>query len=222
MKAVQTGSSRVEEDYLRLIWKAEEWDGRGATPAELVAATGTVPSSVSGALNRLARRGLILHEPYGSATLTDDGRVIALQMVRRHRLIETLLVEQFGFGWDEVHDEAEHLEHAVSERLLDRIDDLLGFPDHDPHGDPIPDKAGRLDRPRADRLSEFAQGSDVTIVRVSDHEPALLRYLEELGIVPGARVHVVARNEFAGALRLRVQDDEVQLAIVAANAVWGS
>lgn len=219
---VAPGSSRVEEDYLRLIWKAEEWERRGATPAELGAATGTVPSSVSGALGRLAKRGLIHHEPYGEATLTDDGRKIALQMVRRHRLIETLLVEQFGFHWDEVHEEAEHLEHAVSDRLLSRIDELLGFPDHDPHGDPIPDSEGRIAETRALRLSDFREGDEVTIVRVSDHEPALLRYLEEQGLVPGEVVRIVSRNEFAGSMTLTVVGREVSLALVAANAVWGA
>lgn len=219
---VAPGSSRVEEDYLRLIWKAEEWERRRATPAELGAATGTVPSSVSGALGRLAKRGLIHHEPYGEATLTDDGRKIALQMVRRHRLIETLLVEQFGFHWDEVHEEAEHLEHAVSDRLLSRIDELLGFPDHDPHGDPIPDSEGRIAETRALRLSDFREGDEVTIVRVSDHEPALLRYLEEQGLVPGEVVRIVSRNEFAGSMTLTVVGREVSLALVAANAVWGA
>lgn len=222
MNHVAPGSSRVEEDYLRLIWKAEEWEGRGATPAELGAATGTVPSSVSGALGRLAKRGLIRHEPYGEATLTDEGRKIALQMVRRHRLIETLLVEQFGFHWDEVHEEAEHLEHAVSDRLLSRIDELLGFPDHDPHGDPIPDGEGRIAETRALRLSDFREGDEVTIVRVSDHEPALLRYLEEQGLVPGEVVRIVSRSEFAGSMTLTVVGREVSLALVAANAVWGA
>lgn len=222
MNHIAPGSSRVEEDYLRLIWKAEEWDGRGATPAELGAATGTVPSSVSGALSRLAKRGLIHHVPYGEATLTEEGRVIALQMVRRHRLIETLLVEQFGFHWDEVHEEAEHLEHAVSERLLARIDEMLGFPASDPHGDPIPDSQGRIVRPDAKRVGELAEGDEVTIVRVSDHEPALLRYLEAQRIVPGAVLRVLARNDVAGSLTVAVAGQEVVLAFVAANAVWGS
>lgn len=213
-------SSRVEEDYLRLIWKAQEWEHRGATPAELSAATGTAPSSVTGALARLAKRGLIDHEPYGAATLTEAGRGIAVKMVRRHRLIETLLVEQFGYAWDEVHDEAEHLEHAISDRLLNRIEAMLGFPDRDPHGDPIPDREGRLDRPHGTRLSDFPDGSKAEIVRVSDHDPQLLRYLADLGIIPNAVVRIVARREFAASLTVAVAGVTNELSLLAANAVW--
>jgi DtxR family transcriptional regulator, Mn-dependent transcriptional regulator len=215
-------SSRVEEDYLRLIWKAEEWEHRGATPAELGAATGTVPSSVTGALTRLEKRGLIHREPYGSATLTDAGREIALRMVRRHRLLETFLVQHLGLGWDEVHEEAEELEHAVSDRLLDRIDDLLGNPDHDPHGDPIPDRAGRLSRSEGSRLSEFDAGTEVEIRRVSDHDSQLLRYLAQVDVAPGSRVTVRERRTFAGSLALETAAGPLDLSMVAANAIWAS
>ncbi|MGV3711432.1 metal-dependent transcriptional regulator [Pseudolysinimonas sp.] len=214
--------SRVEEDYLRLIWKVEEWEHRGATSAELGAATGTVPSSVSGALARLEKRGLVDHEPYGAIVLTAAGREIALQMVRRHRLLETFLVQHLGLGWDEVHEEAEELEHAVSERLLDRIDAELGFPKSDPHGDPIPDRQGRLVRPDGSRLSEFEAGATVTVVRVSDHDSELLRYLAKVEIAPGARVTVRERRAFAGSLSLDTAAGPLDLAMVAANSVWAA
>ncbi|WP_051215539.1 metal-dependent transcriptional regulator [Granulicoccus phenolivorans] len=213
-------TSRVEEDYLRLIWKAQEWEQRGATPAELSAATGTVPSAVTGALARLAKRGLIEHEPYGPATLTEAGRRLAVPMVRRHRLIETLLVERFGYTWDEVDEEAELLEHAISDRFLDRIDAMLGFPAHDPHGDPIPDRAGRVDRPATIRLRDLPDGQTAEVVRVSDHDPALLRYFAELGIVPGARVQILARREFAASVAVVVGGTSRELSLVAAGSVW--
>lgn len=217
-----TTPSRLEEDYLRLIWKAEEWEHRGATSAELAAATGTVASSVSGALARLTKRGLIEHEPYGAVHLTDAGREIALRMVRRHRLIETFLVEHFGLGWDEVHDEAEELEHAISDRLLDLIDEELGFPDRDPHGDPIPGRDGRLDREHGSRLSEFEAGARLRIIRVSDHDPELLRYLARVGITPGAEVTVLEKLAFAGSVALDPGSGRLDLAIIAANAVWAA
>ena len=141
-------------------------------------------------VHRLAAQGLVEYEPYKPVTLTPRGTEYAIAMVRRHRLIETFLVDTLGYGWGEVHDEAERLEHAVSNVLIDRIDDLLGGPSTDPHGDPIPDRNGRTTTPRnAVRLSA-AQPGNYRIVRVSDADPNHLARAETVGLVPGALISV--------------------------------
>lgn len=132
-------------------------------------------------VKKLASQGLVTHAPYGAITLTDAGRTEALRMVRRHRLVETWLVEGFGYAWDEVHDEAEVLEHALSDRLLDAIDAQLGRPVRDPHGDPIPDAEGRVTRPAAVLAAELAPTARGRVARISDRDPALLRRLGEEG-----------------------------------------
>lgn len=137
----------VAQDYLKVIWNAQEWGDGPATPTQLAERLGVAAPTVSETLRRLASAGWVEHRPYGSPTLTDEGRRIALAMVRRHRLIETWLVRELGYRWDEVHDEAEELEHAVSDRFVDRIAERLGQPERDPHGDPIPSVDGRVTRP---------------------------------------------------------------------------
>ncbi|ROQ39556.1 DtxR family iron (metal) dependent repressor [Frondihabitans sp. PhB188] len=211
----------MTEDYVKVIFKSHEWSNEGLTTNDLAAVLGVAPSSVSGNLKKLAREGFLDYEPYGRATLTRSGRQLAVQVVRRHRLIETYLVEHFGYGWDEVHDEAEVLEHAISDRLLAKIDAELGFPDHDPHGDPIPAADGTVTHPEGIRLQELPDGSEGTVVRVSDHDPALLRYLDTLAVAVGTRVRVVERHDFAGSLAVAVGDgNAVELANVAAGAIW--
>lgn len=135
---------RVAEDYLTLIWKAEEWPDDPATTTGIAARVGVNASTVSANLKKLARDGLIDYEAYGSVALTDAGRAIAVAVVRRHRILETYLAERLGYTWDEVHDEADHLEHAVSDTLLARMDEELGHPQVDPHGDPIPAEDGTV------------------------------------------------------------------------------
>lgn len=217
----------VTEDYVKVIWKAHEWSGEGLTTNELAATLGVVASSVSGNLKKLARDGYLEYEPYGRATLSQAGRALAIQVVRRHRLIETYLVEHHGYGWDEVHDEAEILEHAVSDRLLAKIDAELAFPDHDPHGDPIPRADGTITHPRGRRLSDLADGSCASVVRVSDHDPALLRFLGGLAIMVGAHVRIAERHSFAGSLALQILQagdltvvSTIELATVAADSIW--
>lgn len=165
-------SSKMVEDYLRIIWKAEEWPDGSVSTNEIAAILAVTPSSVSANLKKLARDGFIDYEPYGSIALTPAGRGIAVRVVRRHRVLETYLVERLGFGWDEVHPEADALEHAVSDLVLDRMDEVLDYPGCDPHGDPIPRADGSLERRSAARLSEIDPGDEGPVVRIiSDHEP---------------------------------------------------
>jgi DtxR family Mn-dependent transcriptional regulator len=152
------------------------------TGSQLAARLGLVPSTVTEMVKKLASQGLVAHAPYGAITLTDAGRTEALRMVRRHRLVETWLVEGFGYTWDEVHDEAEVLEHALSDRLLDAIDAQLGRPRRDPHGDPIPDAAGRVEHPPASLASELPPGARGRVARISDRDGEVLRRIGEEGI----------------------------------------
>ncbi|MDF2443740.1 MAG: DtxR family transcriptional regulator, Mn-dependent transcriptional regulator, partial [Subtercola sp.] len=130
--------TNAAQDYLKVIWAASEWEPEPVTVKQLAERTGVSAATVSDGIRKLAGLGMVAHEPYGSIELTEAGRAVAIGMVRRHRLVETFLVEMLGYSWDEVHDEAEVLEHAVSDLLIDRIDRQLGFPARDPHGDPIP------------------------------------------------------------------------------------
>ncbi len=181
------------EDYVKVIYAHTEWQSQPITTNALAARLGLAASSVTEMVKKLTAQGLAHHEPYGAIELTERGRTLALTMVRRHRLIETWLVERFDYRWDEVHDEAEVLEHAMSDRLLDAIDEELGRPARDPHGDPIPAADGTLVRPEAVVLAEAASGGRV--VRISDRDPLLLRHLAAEGIVLDVVVSVERRGQ---------------------------
>ncbi len=183
-----TPLTAVAEDYVKAIWSATEWDAPAATVTALAQRFGTAPATVSITLKRLAGQGLVVHEPYRPIALTEAGRREAVRMVRRHRLLETFLVVQLGYRWDEVHDEAERLEHVVSDAFLDRIDDLMGHPAADPNGDPIPDAAGNVDYPAGALSLDRATPGQYLVVRVSDHDPEQLIALAGLGIRPAGLV----------------------------------
>ena len=216
------------EDYLRAIWKLGEWQDKPVSSGQLAKALGLSPSTVSEGVSKLVTKGLVRHAPYGAISLTEDGRLQAARMVRIHRLLETGLVELFGYSWDEVHDEAEVLEHAVSDRMLDRIDAKLGFPTRDPHGDPIPAADGQVPTPPARQLSACSDGDAGTVARISDHDPEMLRYFDSVGITLDSHLRVVARRDFAGMISVAVtaadavNDDTttVDLGNPAAEAIW--
>lgn len=180
----------VAQDYVKVIWSATEWGEPPITTKGLATRFDTTQANVSDTMRRLAAQGLVNYEPYKPVTLTELGTRLAVAMVRRHRLIETFLAGVLGYGWDEVHEDAERLEHAASDDFLDRIDDLLGHPGFDPHGDPIPTLDGGW-RPPADtaRLIDAAPGTHV-VVRVSDADTGTLGRLLRLGVVPGTRLVV--------------------------------
>ncbi|WP_120339102.1 metal-dependent transcriptional regulator [Cryobacterium soli] len=179
------------EDYLKTIYAHTEWQAEPITPKALATRLGIAPSSVTEMVKKLAADGLISHVPYGPLTLTPAGRLQATAVVRRHRLIETWLVRELGYTWDEVHDEAEVLEHAISDRLLEAIDTHLGHPTADPHGDLIPAADGSTAPVPAVVLADAVPGHSGTVLRVSDRDPAILRALADAGIVPGSRLDVV-------------------------------
>lgn len=177
--------SPAVDDYLKTVYAHTEWQDAPITPSVLAAKLGVAPSSVTEMVKKLAAQGLVAHEPYRAVRLTAEGERRALEMTRRHRLIETWLVREFGYAWDEVHDEAEVLEHTISDRLLAAIDERLGHPRFDPHGDAIPDAAGRVEREPFVLLADAAPGHVGRVLRVSDRDPELLRAIEDAGIDVG-------------------------------------
>lgn len=191
----------VTEDYLKVIYAHTEWQSEPITTGALAARLGLAASSVTEMVKKLVVAGLVVHEPYGAVELTAEGESLALRMLRRHRLIETWLVEHVGYSWDEVHDEAEVLEHAVSDRLLDALDAQLGHPIRDPHGDPIPAADGTIRRPDARPLVDVAGG---VVARISDRDPLLLRHLEAEGIVVDSVVTPEQRSLLAPEARASI------------------
>ena len=187
------GITAVGQDYLKVIWNAQEWSVEKVSTKMLAAKIGVSASTASESIRKLAEQGLVDHEKYGAVTLTEAGRRAALAVVRRHRLLETFLVNELGYGWDEVHDEAEVLEHAVSDRLVARIDAKLGYPQRDPHGDPIPAADGQVPTPPARQLWVCGDGDTATVARISDADPEMLRYFASVGIRLDSRIPTLAK-----------------------------
>ena len=193
------------EDYLKAIYDLERV-GEPATTNDIALQLRVSAASVSGMMRRLADQGLITHEPYRGVRLTTDGRQAALRTIRRHRILECYLTEVLGFPWDRVHDEAEQLEHAASEELIELMASALGDPRHDPHGAPIPTRDGRVEESTLRSLAEMGQGDRVRVRRMQDEDAERLRYLAELGIRPGALVRVLDKAPFDGPITLWVDD----------------
>ncbi|WP_144670986.1 metal-dependent transcriptional regulator [Arthrobacter sp. U41] len=212
------------EDYVKVIYSFTEWQDKPITSTQLAQRLGVANSSVSEMVRKLKDQGLVDHQPYSAITLTSDGVRLALSMVRRHRLIETFLVRELGYRWDEVHDEAELLEHAVSDTFIERMAAKLGNPTRDPHGDPIPSADGSVQVPAAHRMSELDDGHTGLITRISDENPELLRYLAAEEITLDADVEVLGRKPFGGALVVRIgaggSRREFDLAAEVASALW--
>lgn len=198
------------ENYLKAVFHLQR-DSDRVTTSALAEMLGVTHPSATKMIKALAGAGWIDHIPYGGVRLTDAGERAALRVIRKHRLIEVFLVDVLGYGWDEVHDEAERLEHAVSDALADRLDVFLGYPAHDPHGDPIPNSRGELVRRDAVSLAELEAGRPARVTRVLDQDTAVLRYLAEVGVRPDAAVTVIEAMPFEGPLRLRVGDADAVL-----------
>lgn len=200
----KTENRTAIEDYLKVIFSLGEWQDETVSNAAVAARLGVSTSSVSEMARKLADGGLVAHKRYGGMRLTDEGLEQALRMVRRHRLVETFLVTSLGYAWDEVHDDAEVLEHAVSTLMVERMDAQLGHPWRDPHGDPIPTADGVLHQPTAEPLATTPVGERRFVARIDDDDPALLRWLAETGIAVDAEVVVRERKPFGGATLLEV------------------
>ncbi|MEO5567504.1 MAG: metal-dependent transcriptional regulator [Gemmatimonadaceae bacterium] len=192
------------EDYLKAIYELELREGTAGTN-EIAAALRIAAPSVSGMIRRLSSQGLVTHELYKGVQLTREGRRAALRTIRRHRVIEAYLTQALGYAWDRVHDEAERLEHAASDELIDRMAAAIGEPETDPHGAPIPTREGTLGtEPELAALAELADGAQARIARVGDRDGERLRYLATLGMAIGAEVELVSRAPYDGPITVKV------------------
>jgi len=195
--AAEPELTRSVEDYLKAIYRLSAQGGFAST-SDIAGLLDLSAPSVSGMVKRLSEMGLIEHVPYRGVQLTRQGRRAALRMIRRHRVLELYLTRQLQYNWDDVHDEAERLEHAVSDDLIERMAAALGDPRYDPHGDPIPTAAGDIEEAELVSLSEAAVGKELELRQVGTQDPARLRYFAEQGLTPGVRVLVTDRQPFNG------------------------
>lgn len=211
--------TRSVEDYLKVIWSLSP-EGRPASTNDIAHRLELSAASVSGMIKRLSEQGLLEHAPYKGVQLTDEGRRVALRMVRRHRIIEAYLVGFLGYSWDRVHAEAERLEHAVSDELVERMSRALGHPAADPHGDPIPTADLAIEEVTWTPLPDVAAGELVELRRVASEEPDRLRYLGSMGLQPGATIMVLARQPFRGPMTLDVDGRECLIGHELAQSIF--
>ncbi|QWW19057.1 metal-dependent transcriptional regulator [Schaalia sp. 19OD2882] len=216
-----SGLSASNQNYVKAVWALGEWSDEPVTASTIAARTGVRLSTASDAIRKLTDQGYLAHSPYGAVELTDQGRAAALELLRRHRLIEAFLVQTLGYGLDEVHAEAEVLEHTVSDLMIRRIDDLLGHPSRDPHGDPIPRADGRIEDATYRRLSSCRVGSAVRVERIADSDPELVRHLAENGVVFGARLRLLENVPYSGGIDFVVESsgDRVSLSRQACEVI---
>jgi DtxR family Mn-dependent transcriptional regulator len=210
--------SEAQEDYLKQILLLEERHGKAGTK-NLATRLEVRPASVTEMLGRLAQQGLVEHAPYQGATLTSSGRRVALEMLRHHRLLETYLVQQLGYSWDEVHDEAERLEHVISERFETKIAEAMGHPTHDPHGDPIPGED--LEMPSIKewvRLDALGSGDRGELARVGAQDRESLKALLEMGVVPGRPVEILENGD--ASVRVNLDGEQQIFSTALARQLW--
>jgi DtxR family transcriptional regulator, Mn-dependent transcriptional regulator len=201
-----TGSSEAVENYAKAIYSLQHRTGEPVATNDLADRLAVTAASASGMIKKLADLGLVAHVPYRGVQLTEEGERLALEVLRHHRLLELYLATQLDVPWDRVHEEAEALEHVLSEDLEARIAAKLGHPTHDPHGDPIPDAQLQIDESTTRSLGDLEAGARGRFVRVSDSDPAMLRYLTERGVRLGDRLEVLDRQPFDGPLTVRFGD----------------
>ncbi len=203
--------SSTVENYLKAIYIGETHltGGQLLVPmGQLAAALGIAPGTATTMVRALSDAGLVTYEPYNGVRLTGAGEKLAARVVRRHRLIELFLVQVMGMSWDEVHDDAEQMEHVVSDRMIERMDEMLGRPEFDPHGDPIPNAEGRLAHRTLETLLTCPLNTPVVVARVTDQDAAFLRFIESHHLKPGETIEVEARDEVSDSVRLRGRNDQ--------------
>lgn len=214
--------SQSVEDYLKTIYKLESElpEDKGVSTSRLAEELSVASASVTNMLKRLSGLKLVEYESYHGTRLTEAGEKIALEIIRHHRLLELYLKEILGYSWDEVHDEAEQLEHHISEQFEDKIDELLNYPTHDPHGDPIPSKDGKMPQIKMKPLSTVPDKKRFIISRVKNQDPDLLRYLEKQGLLPGVKVEILKREPFDGPVKVKTEAGEVTIGKKVAESIF--
>jgi DtxR family Mn-dependent transcriptional regulator len=211
--------TRAQEDYLKALYNLHG-DLRPVPTRDLAHKLGVSSPSVSEMVTRLTAQGLIEHDRYRGQQLTREGRKVALELVRHHRLLEMFLVQVLGYSWDEVHDEAERLEHVISERMEERIFELLGRPELDPHGHAIPSLKGKVRSVSERTLSESRPGETVVVQGVSDDDAGRLRELERRGLLPGTRIEIVEESKFEAPIEVRIKGRRVSVPLGLARAMF--
>ena len=207
------------ENYVKAIYSLTRGENTTAATSDLADRLGITAGSVSTMIKRMDSAGLVEHVPYHGARLTPAGRQLALGVIRRHRLLELFLATSLDIPWEDVHRYAEALEHAASDELIELIAHKLGDPTSDPHGDPIPSRELEIDEQASQSLTDLRPGEQATIVRVSDSDPAMLRYLTELGITIGDRLKMIGRQPFDGPYEIRISDRAHILGVTLARAI---
>ena len=211
--------SQALEDYLKVIYVLDA-DGEKATTTAIAQALDVSNASVTNMLKKLAGMNLIVHESYKGAELSPAGKKIALEILRHHRLLELYLKEVMGYSWDEVHEEAEKLEHHISEQFEDRIAELLNHPTHDPHGDPIPSKDGVMPKKATLALHDGELNTLYMVGRVKDQNPELLRYLEKLGVLPGVELTIIEKAPFDGPIAISLAGQSLSIGFAIAQDIF--
>ena len=206
-----TTTSYSEENYLKIIYHLSQKSSGTVQTNTIAENMGTKPASVTDMLKKLADKQLIDYIKYQGVTLTAKGKLTAVSIVRKHRLWEVFLVDTLQFKWDEVHDIAEELEHINSDLLVDRLDEFLGHPKTDPHGDPIPDKDGNFHAPKLAKLNELQRGNTGMIVGVSEHSSAFLKHLEKLGLTLGKEIELIEVTDYDGSVELMLENKKVNI-----------
>lgn len=201
--------SLTEENYLKAIYHLSEGGSKSVLTNELAEAMSTKAASVTDMIKKLSAKELINYEKYYGVNITTQGKNQALKVIRKHRLWETFLVEKLGFHWDEVHDVAEQLEHVNSASLIEKLDEFLGFPKTDPHGDPIPDKNGKMKVVAQVALDQLKTGYQGKIVAVKDSDSNLLKFLDKIGAKPGMKIKILGREEYDMSMEVLLDDHRV-------------
>ena len=200
-----------EEDYVKAIYHLGKKEHSSVSTNAIAEQMATKPSSVTDMIKKLSEKGYVNHKKYQGVTLTEQGRTVALSIVRKHRLWEVFLVDKLGFSWDEVHEVAEQLEHIKSEKLVDRLDKHLGFPEVDPHGDPIPSKKGEFKKSIKKLLNEVPVGTVGVCVGVKDSSPSFLKFLDKNQIALGDAISVLDKEEFDGSLHIKIKGNDIHI-----------
>jgi DtxR family transcriptional regulator, Mn-dependent transcriptional regulator len=208
------------EDYLKAIFNLQKQENKPVSTSALAEHLRVAPASVTNMCKKLAEMNLLVYEPYQGVTFTPTGQKLVLEIVRHHRLIELYLAEALGVPWDQVHAEAERLEHVISEDLEERMAAVLGDPKFDPHGAPIPSRSGNVYQPESGRLTDMKVGDELVVIEVDDANPELLRYLGTLGIYPGIEFTLLVQAPFDGPLTLNIDQEQRTLGHQAARSIW--